>query len=300
MLTLRSIDHSIHSAQRVPDAAFPLPSPGGVPINGRSGALWTALVFSVLLIAGLCSCNIKTKAAGATGPSASGVDAPVGFSGKWAARHVDGAKLKSRTLELGRDGRFVECYEEALFGRTGQRIFDTSLCQRGRWFDLGTAGSIHRDLRFVAKDRDDLVPLFAEAHLLELDPENPDPAIARNLHRYDGMLLTRIGDSLVYVGDFQVYRGGYGRLDSTIWVRPGGFVDSLFLGADGTAIATVNGVPWVEGKWNIDFTSTLMAQFHLFNRAIVLQGNWGVQGDKLILTDFEDPSKYGWEGPAGH
>lgn len=300
MLTLRSIGHSMHSAQRVPGAAFPAFPFGGKPDNNRAGGGWSALVMSVLLVAGLCSCNIKTKAAGVTGPSSSGAVAPDGFSGKWATRHVDGAKIKSSTLELGRDGRYVECYEEALYSRTGQRVFDTLLCQQGSWQDLGTAGSIHSDLRFVAKDRYDLAPVIAGAHLLELDPENPDPSIARSLHHGDGLVLTRIGDSLMYVGDFHVYRGGYGRLDSTLWLRPGGYVDNLFLGADGSAFATVNGVPWVEGKWNIDFTSTLMAQFHQPNRATVIQGSWGFQGDKLILTDFEDFAKYGWEGPAGH
>lgn len=300
MLTLRTVFRTQPSGFSTAPKPVPTASTSLVSNVGARN-WWTLAGMTAFLLALLCGCDLQTTAAGSTGPAPTKPVVGDGISGKWAARETEGRIRKTRTLELGGDGRFSECYQESSIFTSASKLGPPDLCQYGVWFDLGKAAAIHPELERVTRlQRPDLAHLLGQAHLVELVPQGMDPKQAWAFHPRDGLLVTRVGESLVHWGNSWVYKGGSGRLDSTLWLRPGGDLDQVFLGDDGSAWAWSKGQMAQRSWWSVDANSFLTIYATMDIRGEHVQGMWGLYADKLLLTEFGDSQSYGWEGPAGH
>lgn len=254
-------------------------------------------LFVVAQCASVFSCT--TTPGGSDVTAAGNGTVPAGFLGKWENRFSVPTETEIRTFEFRGDGTYVECYGEIRYDSLGAKLAEGTKCTQGVWSDMGSVKSIHGDMSRSVKGWLDRVPLIENARMLKFDRADVNTSTSGHFMNGDGLVMTRVGDSLIYLGHFAIASGGTGRLDSTFWRTPGGDMDSLFLAADSIATARVSGVSGLPGKWSIDSTGRMTAVFNQPSSSTVIQGIPALQGSNLILTNLADPANFAWVGPAG-
>lgn len=254
-----------------------------------------------VLVVGLVSCESTNDVTSPDGssPRAWGVDTTGALSpqlvGTWLLHDSSAAGSGRWQLELKGDGRYASCTGEVRY--FGARI-DTLRpyrCDTGTWSDLGAVSAVYGDLSPQFANPTKREAMFRASRLVMIKGALKGPPNGIAFDHHGGMVLSPMGDSLTFWGNFGIFQGAGRRLDSTLWCHPGGRIDSLFLAANGIAKARVVGISGMTGEWSSDSSKSLHATFITekaangsYSQSVSIGGRVGFLGSNLILMDGED------------
>jgi len=105
---------------------------------------------------------------------------------------------------------------------------------------------------------------------------------------FDGCVLSNLGDSLLFLGDIQVYSGTATSLSGSSWTSATQTIQALTLATDGSATVT-KGSQSYTGTWSISSFGKLQVAWTEGTTSYTLNKYYAIQNGQLLLMDLDDP-----------